>query len=123
MKLLVTCPRGCGQLLKKELRRLGCVTTETTTSSVMVEGDQETIAQINIWSRIANRVGVVVVDEQMTDYDVLFDRVRSVDRSSYVEPERGVTIHSHSRSSQLQSDRTTQSIVHKAIIQSLVGGE
>ncbi|USN57450.1 MAG: hypothetical protein H6766_03275 [Candidatus Peribacteria bacterium] len=56
MQLLVTCPRGTGQILKKELRRLDCVTTETTTSSVMVEGDYDTIADVNIRSRVANRV-------------------------------------------------------------------
>ncbi|USN57449.1 MAG: hypothetical protein H6766_03270 [Candidatus Peribacteria bacterium] len=32
-------------------------------------------------------------------------------------------MHVQSRKSQLQSDRTTQSIAHKSIIQSLVGGE
>ncbi len=123
LSLLVSCPRGCGQILKKELRRLKCVTLETTTSSVLVEGDQETIAQINLWSRVANRVGVVVVDQEMTDYDALFDAVRAVDRSQYVGQDRGVTVYAHSRSSTLQSDRTTQSIVHKAVIQSLVGGD
>ncbi len=123
LSLLVSCPRGCGQILKKELRRLKCVTLETTTSSVLVEGDQETIAQINLWSRVANRVGVVVVDQEMTDYDALFDAVRAVDWSQYVGQDRGVTVYAHSRSSTLQSDRTTQSIVHKAVIQSLVGGD
>lgn len=123
MKLLVTCPRGCGQILKKELRRLGCVTTETTTSSVLVEGDQETVAMINIWSRVANRVGVVVVDEQITDRDSLFDAVNAVDRSQYVSMDRGVTIRAHGYHSVLHSERTMQSIIHKAIIQSLAGDE
>ncbi len=123
LSLLVSCPRGTGQILKKELRRLNCVTLETTTSSVLVEGDQDTIAQINLWSRVANRMGVVVIDQEITDYDTLFDTIRAVDRSQYIGSERGVTVHAHSRSSQLQSDRTTQSIAHKAIVQSLVGGD
>lgn len=120
---MVTCPRGCGQILKKELRRLWCTTLETTTSSVVVGGDYDTIADINIWSRVANRVWVLLVDEVVTNYDVLFAMVGAIDRSQYVWHERGVTIQAKNRKSVLQSDRTTQSIVHKAIIQSLVGGE
>lgn len=81
----------------------------------------EDVYRINLWSRIANKVFVIVAEQKMTDFDMLFDCTLSIDWKQYIAPGQGIRVLAQSRESQLSSTRTIQAIAHKAICTQLTG--
>ena len=77
------------------------------------------IYRINLWSRIANKVFVVLAEQKVMDFDGLFDLISSLDLKQYISAGHGVRVLAHSRESQLSSTRTIQSIAHKSIVTQL----
>ena len=74
--------------------------------------------QINLWSRLANKVYIQLVSGEARTFDQLFDLIK---KSDY--PQRtnntNITLKVNIQSSQLSSQRTVQSVVHKALLESI----
>jgi len=79
------------------------------------------VYRINLWSRIANKVFVVLAEHKVMDFDGLFDLIATLDWKQYIGLGHGVRVLAHSRESQLSSTRTIQSIAHKSILTQLTG--
>jgi putative N6-adenine-specific DNA methylase len=79
------------------------------------------VYRINLCSRIANKVFVVLAEQKIIDFDGLFDFIASLDWKQYIDFGYGVRVLAHSRESQLSSTRAIQSIVHKSILTQLTG--
>lgn len=79
------------------------------------------VYRINLWSRIANKVFVVLTEQKIIDFDGLFDLIGLLDWKQYIGAGHGLRVLAHSRESQLSSTRTIQSIVHKSILTQLTG--
>lgn len=121
MDILVTHPIWLGAVCENELRHLG-YTCRRDGHFLRIGGKNwEDVYRINLWSRIANRVFVIVAEQKMTDFDVLFDCVVSCNRKQYIAPGQGIRVLAQSRDSQLSSTRTIQAIAHKAICTQLTG--
>lgn len=61
MQYIISCPGGCATLLKNELKALGYpLSLILSPSTVQCEADESAIARINLRSRIANKVYVVL---------------------------------------------------------------
>jgi 23S rRNA G2445 N2-methylase RlmL len=65
MHLLITCPFGLSALLSKEIKKLFATTAnfsllQTLDTAVIAEGDWQAVYQLNLWSRIANKVYLVL---------------------------------------------------------------
>lgn len=75
--------------------------------------------QINLWSRLANKVYIQLVSGEARTFDQLFDLIK---KSDY--PQRtsntNITLKVNIQSSQLSSQRTVQSVAHKALLESIV---
>ncbi|MDR2190640.1 MAG: hypothetical protein LBP53_05675 [Candidatus Peribacteria bacterium] len=62
MHILITCPFGLSSLLAKEIKKLTAksdtsFSIETTASTFLIlQGDWQLVYQLNLWSRIANKV-------------------------------------------------------------------
>ena len=123
MKLLVTCPFGLSSLLSKEIKRLNLPLLETKDTAVTVEADQKGIYQLNLRSRIANKVYLILGEATVESFDQLFDFVVSLPRKEYLlSPDLSLQV--VTKNSQLSSERSIQSVAHKAIITPLLkGGE
>ena len=120
MKLLVTCPRGCGQFLKQEIQRLGYTAIETQTTFVRVEWDDAAIARINLWSRIANKVYIELNHGPCIDFDTYFDFVGEADWKKYISTGEKIVVKAVSHKHVLTSTPTLQSLALKSIIKTLV---
>jgi putative N6-adenine-specific DNA methylase len=79
------------------------------------------VYRINLCSRVANKVFVVLAEQKIIDFDGLFDLTASLDWKQYIGSGYGVRVLAHSRESKLASTRTIQSIVHKSILTQLTG--
>lgn len=58
--LFVSCPRGLEYLLEEEVRSLGLAVTRVSPQGVYGEANLQTIYQLCLWSRLANRVQVIL---------------------------------------------------------------
>ena len=105
-------------MLAQELKRLKLVPFDTFSRGCWVETDLKGMYQINLWSRLANKVYIQLVSGEARTFDQLFDLIK---KSDY--PQRtnntNITLKVNIQSSQLSSQRTVQSVAHKALLESI----
>ena len=118
---LATASFGLEGLVKNELRQLelpakaemGCVRFEATT---------EDAYRANLWLRCADRVLLLVGEENVTTFDALFDAVYRMPWHKFLPKDARVLVSGKCARSQLMSVRDCQSITKKAIIEKLKTG-
>lgn len=88
--------------------------------STIVEWDDAFCYRYNINTRLCTAVYLQVWHrEKITDFDVLFDAISSLDRKQYITPWHGLSIKTASYKHPLYAERTVQSVSHKAVLHSL----
>lgn len=121
--LLITCPFGLSSILWKEFKILWYHPQDTFPTWTFVQGDKSTIYDINLRSRIANKVYLQIWKLlDIKTFDQLFDFVNSLDYLQYFQPWQKIAISASSQNSQLSSIPSIQSIWQKAIIKKLDSG-
>jgi len=118
MILLITCPFGLSSLLNSELKRLWCKPYDTFPTGTYVEWDLQLVYKINLWSRIANKVFILMGSAKVFSFDELFDLTKDLDWWKYLI-HRNLSIDCHTTNSKLFAERTIQSICHKAVLAKL----
>lgn len=110
--------------MSSELKRLWFQIDKTFDTWVYLETDLRWIYQINIWSRIANKVYLLLAEWESQTFDQLFDiTAKFPNRSEYISHIDEISISVSTKKSLLNSAKTIQSISHKAIINSIQSQE
>ncbi len=117
--LLITCPFGLSSILWKELKILWYNSQDTFPTWTFVDWNQSAIYDINLRSRIANKVYLLLWKSQTKTFDELFDFVSSLDFWPYIQSWQKISISAHSQNSLLTSIPSIQSISQKAIIKKI----
>jgi len=109
-------------VLKKEIIDLGYDVTSVSDGRVTFEGDAEAVARVNICSRTAERLLIKAASFTARTFDELFEGVKAVRWEEFI-PENGKFWVSKASSvkSALFSPSDIQSIVKKAMVESLKG--
>ncbi|HRX63788.1 MAG TPA: THUMP domain-containing protein [Candidatus Absconditabacterales bacterium] len=123
MKLLITCFKGTAPVLSQELKIMGYKTFDNFPTGMYIEGGMEDICKINLESRIANKVYMELGSDRIENFDQLFDFVYGMDREKYIGKGHKIAVTTNIFKSKIDSQRSTQSIVNKAIIKKLVGDD
>ena len=118
MQALITCPFGLVSLLSKEMKRLNIPIVAQHTTALLVETDGQGIPLINLRSRIANKVFLLMGEKEVMTFDALFDFVQSLAWKEYLQTDN-ISLKVTTKNSQLSAIRTLQSVAHKAILSSL----
>ncbi|MBP5761502.1 MAG: class I SAM-dependent RNA methyltransferase [Lachnospiraceae bacterium] len=119
---MAPCHFGMESVLKKEIIDLGYDVTSVSDGRVTFEGDAEAVARVNICSRTAERLLIKAASFTARTFDELFEGVKAVRWEEFI-PENGkfwVTKASSVKSA-LFSPSDIQSIVKKAMVESLKG--
>ena len=119
---MAPCHFGMESVLKKEIIDLGYDVTSVSDGRVTFEGDAEAVARVNICSRTAERLLIKAASFTARTFDELFEGVKAVMWEEFI-PENGkfwVTKASSVKSA-LFSPSDIQSIVKKAMVESLKG--
>lgn len=119
MQILITCPFGCASLLTTELKRLKLPLIESHPTAILTEWTRTDIYRINLWSRIANKVYAVLWEDNITNFDQLFDFVLSLNWNSLFVQTTKFSLHAATKNSQIMSEKSLVSVSHKAILTSL----
>lgn len=124
MLYIISCPGGCAPILKNELKSLGYPLSQVLSpSTLQIEADEIALAKINLWSRIANKVYIVLGTGIAPTFERLFEITSRIDRSKYITDKQPFIVNARSNNSLLTSVPSIQSMGKKAISKKLMGSD
>ena len=85
-ELFLTCPKGLEALLAEEAAALGLEEVREHTSAIRGFADMQTAYRLCLWSRLANRVLLVLSRFAMKNADDLYDGILAVDWHEHLLP-------------------------------------
>jgi len=85
MKFFATAPGGLSELLREELMSFGATEVKAQPRGVTFEGDLEVGYRSCLWSRLANRIFVTVLEAELETQEDLTDQVASVDWQQHMD--------------------------------------
>lgn len=113
------CSFGVEGLLSDELKRLGAKDVMAENGRVKFRGDADLAAKVNICSRLAERILIVLGEFRATDFDGLFDGVKNLPFEEFIAREDAFPVTGYSINSALHSLPDCQSIIKKAVVERL----
>ena len=119
IKLIATSTFGMEALVKREVMDLGYEIVKVENGSVIFRADEGAIARANIWLRTAERVRVWMGEFRATTFDDLFEGTKALPWLDWLSEDANFIVEGKSIKSKLHSVPTCQSIVERAVIDSL----
>ncbi|OPY03148.1 MAG: Ribosomal RNA large subunit methyltransferase K [Syntrophorhabdus sp. PtaB.Bin047] len=120
-RLAATAAFGLESVVAHELKRLGLEKSGIDNGRISFSGTERDVARANIWLRCADRVLVEMGRFPATDFEELFQGVLKVPWGDILPRDAAVHVTGRSVRSKLSSVPACQSVVKKAIIESLKG--
>ncbi|MEG1782302.1 MAG: class I SAM-dependent RNA methyltransferase [Oscillospiraceae bacterium] len=117
--LIAPCYFGTESVLSFEARKIGGTDVQVSDGKVVFKGDESIIASANINLRTAERVLIFLTEFRASTFDELFDGVFAIDWKSLLPKDAQFPVKGSSLSSTLSSVPACQSIVKKAMVESL----
>ncbi|SDF06192.1 bifunctional 23S rRNA (guanine(2069)-N(7))-methyltransferase RlmK/23S rRNA (guanine(2445)-N(2))-methyltransferase RlmL [Phytopseudomonas seleniipraecipitans] len=91
-ELFLTCPKGLEGLLLEEATALGLLQAREHTSAIRGLASMETAYRLCLWSRLANRVLLVLARFPVRDAETLYEGVLNVDWFEHLEPSGSLAV-------------------------------
>lgn len=118
--LMSPCFFGVEKMLAREIKDLGFEIVKTEDGRVTYKTDEYGIAKANMWIRCAERVHLKVAEFEAKTFDELFEGTKRINWAKYIPYGAQFPItKASSIKSKLHSTPHIQSIVKKAIVESL----
>jgi putative N6-adenine-specific DNA methylase len=112
---------GLESVAKKEIEKQGGKIIETVDRLITFEGTFEIAAKVNIWSRVGNKVYMLLGEEEnIEDFDDLYGLVNTIDFKKLIPESSPIIVKATSLRSELHHTPTLQSITKKSIIDKLL---
>ncbi|MBE0493979.1 MAG: bifunctional 23S rRNA (guanine(2069)-N(7))-methyltransferase RlmK/23S rRNA (guanine(2445)-N(2))-methyltransferase RlmL [Thiomicrospira sp.] len=92
MKFFATAPSGLSELLREELMALGAQNVKAQPRGVAFEGGLVDGYRACLWSRLANRIYLVLVEAELPNQEALYDTVRAIDWSRHMSEDHSFAI-------------------------------
>ena len=121
LELLATAAFGVEATVKWELSRLGYEAKGSTPGRLAFTGDATAIVRTNLHLRAADRVLLVMGRFSSVDFDELYAGIASLDWKSRIPAGAKITVRVGVVRSDISSARSAQSIVKRAIVDTLAG--
>lgn len=119
LTLIATTTFGLEAVAARELQALGYDDVRVEDGKVRFTGTQRDIARTNLWLRSADRVVVELACFETTDFDDLFERVKSLPWEEWIAVDAKFPVTGKSVHSQLHHTPTCQKTVKKGIVERL----
>lgn len=84
-ELYVTCPKGISHLLVEELKQLGVQSAVSRVAGVACRASLQTLYQVCLWSRLANRVLVNLHSWQAATAEEVYSGAMAIDWSQHMQ--------------------------------------
>lgn len=120
-ELYLTCPKGLEGLLATEAAELGLAEVREHTAAVRGQATMETAYRLCLWSRLANRVLLVLKRFSMSNADDLYHGVREVEWAEHLDPAGTLAVEFSGHGSGIDNTHFGALKVKDAIVDSLRG--
>ncbi|MBA1275191.1 bifunctional 23S rRNA (guanine(2069)-N(7))-methyltransferase RlmK/23S rRNA (guanine(2445)-N(2))-methyltransferase RlmL [Stutzerimonas azotifigens] len=91
-ELILTCPKGLESLLLEEATALGLEEAREQTAAVRGFGPMEVAYRLCLWSRLANRVLLLIQRFAVADAQTLYDGVHAVDWAEHLTSDGSLAV-------------------------------
>lgn len=118
-ELILTCPKGLEGLLLEEATALGLEESREQTSAVRGFGTLEVAYRLCLWSRLANRVLLVISRFPTVDAETLYQGVHAVDWADHLQPAGSLAVEFSGRGSGIDNTHFGALKVKDAIVDRL----
>ena len=124
-EIVLTCPKGLEGLLLEEAKALGLEEAREQTAAVRGHAEIEVAYRLCLWSRLANRVLLVLSRFAMNNADELYDGVQAVDWRDHLQPAGSLAVEFSGNGSGIDNTHFGALKVKDAIVDRLrtIGGE
>ncbi|ADQ14728.1 THUMP domain-containing class I SAM-dependent RNA methyltransferase [Halanaerobium hydrogeniformans] len=119
LSIIASSTFGMEALVKKEIKKLGYEITEVKNGRITFTGDLKAVAEANLWLRTAERVMIKIGEFEALDFDQLYEGVKALDWPKWLPENAEFPVSGKSIDSQLSSVPTCQSVVKKAVVDSM----
>jgi putative N6-adenine-specific DNA methylase len=116
------CKFGLEKLVKLEVGRLGFGETAVSDGKVEFSANLSDIPRLNLWLRYADRLLLKLGEFPALTFDDLFEQTKALPWEGWITRDGAFTVNARSVKSTLQSERSCQSIVKKAVVDRLQAG-
>ena len=120
-ELIATAAFGVESSVKWELSRLGYDAKGDQPGRLVFRAGPDAIVRANLNLRTADRVLMVVGRFEAGDFDALYEGIRQVDWKQWIPQGAKVTPYVNAVRSPITSERSSQSIVKRAIVDAIAG--
>ncbi len=118
-ELILTCPKGLEGLLLEEATQLGLEEPREQTAAVRGYGALDVAYRLCLWSRLANRVLLVLSRFSTTDAETLYQGVHAVDWAEHMLPSGSLAVEFSGRGSGIDNTHFGALKVKDAIVDRL----
>ena len=112
------CLFGLESFIAEEIRALG-YKVQAENGRVRFWGDFEAGVRVNMWSRCAERVLILVAEFEALTFEDLFQGTKSVEWDRFIPKDGNFPVKGHSLDSKLTSVPVCQAIIKKAVAEKL----
>ena len=116
---VIPCLLGMESLIAAELRDFGADDVAAENGRVLFSGDENMLARVNICSRFAERVQILVGTFEARSFEELFQGTRSLEWEKWIGSTDAFPVKGYSINSVLFSTRDCQAIIKKAVVERL----
>ena len=119
LKIEVAAASGVEAVTKRELVRLGYEPSGANFGRITFDGTFEDVMRANVFLRTANRVRIVLGSFKAETFDELFDGISAICWQDILPKDAKIIVNAKSKNSKIFALSATQSVVKKAIVNSL----
>ncbi|KTD07742.1 bifunctional 23S rRNA (guanine(2069)-N(7))-methyltransferase RlmK/23S rRNA (guanine(2445)-N(2))-methyltransferase RlmL [Legionella jamestowniensis] len=114
--LFISCPKGLEYLLEEELKALGLHVTRVSPQGVYGEGDIAVIYQLCLWSRLANRVQLLLFSGQAHNEQSLYQLCNQFPWQTVFTADKTLAIEFHGSSTHIRNSMFGAQVVKDGIV-------
>lgn len=118
-ELILTCPKGLEGLLFEEAQQLGLTDVREQVAAIRGKGSRETAYRLCLWSRLANRVLLVLSRFPVNNAQDLYDGVYAVDWSDHLMAQGSLAVEFSGRGSGIDNTHFGALKVKDAVVDRL----
>jgi 23S rRNA (guanine2445-N2)-methyltransferase / 23S rRNA (guanine2069-N7)-methyltransferase len=112
---IATCPKGLEHQLGLELARLGAVEVQESVAACYFKADLATSYKVCLWSRLANRVALLLLRNRIDSEQALYDSITALPWSSYFSADKTLLVDFNGTSADIRDSRFGAKRVKDAI--------
>ncbi len=119
INFVIPCLLGMESLIAGELKDLGAQNVAAENGRVLFSGDENILARVNICSRFAERVQILVGSFEARSFEELFQGAKALAWEEWIGSLDAFPVKGYSINSTLFSTRDCQAIIKKAVVERL----